>query len=230
MGRTGIIMGFFFVSVTTFSILEQQQHTGTRITKGKPEPVTLSQIVSPEHSNSAKPDDYMSDELCCDDVVVQNIGSYSDLKRELNIEKQQIDDLKKMQASLDQQLYKAYQHKQSIEKISKAYVSERSQYEINRAQVAVDFALENWVKHDAQIDHLAKLNSKYRLNYLPDSNRAYRMNQVLTKEMRSKDKLRAATDARIQYLNEIYRRQNAYLQQKLRPSVRRNVALMPVYR
>lgn len=228
MGRTGIIMGFFVISATTFSILENMQHvdrlrvSNTQLPIAEPAPV----IARSDTINNSTP--YISDELCCTEVDVKH-SSLIDLKRELSSEQHDLDELKKLQKFVDKQLLTVYQRQHQIEKIAHQYGSEQAQQALKNSNISVGTALRKWAEHNAQIEYLARINSRDRLKYIPDATTGYLLNESMNKDKRANDYVRAALNIRLQYLNEVYRQQNLYLQRHTNPSAWRSVANLPAY-
>jgi len=222
MGKTGIIMGVFFVTAATFSVLENQRHREQAALPQPMQPITES-ITDPLPD---KIPDFVHDET----RVSLQPNPARELQQALKLEQQEIGKLKDIQQSLDRQLLAVYQKNQQIERLEAQNQQHVIQSDRLRATRSVDQALRDWAEHDAEINRLAVKNSSMRQYYLPEEeSEGYALNKAMTAKRKAQDKQRAAVDARIRYLNEVYQRQQKYYRARIRSRAYQRGAPLPVY-
>ena len=224
MGKTGIIMSAFFVTATTFSVVENRQHLEQAAMVPVAQPI-IESITENPRPNQAPPD-FEHDETKI--PLVSN--PMDELKQAIKLEGKEIGKLKEMQQLFDQQLLAVYQKNKQIEWLEAQNQQHAEHSQRVDATRSVDQALKDWSEHEMAIKRLALKNSSLRQQYLPEEeNEGYALNKTLTEKHRAQDKQRAAIDARIRYLNEVYRRQQRYYQRRISPRAYQRASPLPVY-
>ena len=212
MEKSSLIMGIFFAATSSYTIFENQQHIANF---SQPDLYPISDAFAKISDPIVLPPPVdISSEFCCDQSLVTN--PFDDLKNALKRETFELKRLQQTQSAYNQQLKSVYEANYQVRGLESNLKGQQYLQKGQEAKKVIDHAIQNWAVHEAEINQLAAKNSSYRQHYLKEEeNIGYALNLSMNAERRKKDSQRAAIDARIQYLNELYRHQQSFMQKKM---------------
>jgi hypothetical protein len=212
MEKSSAIMGVFFAVTSSYTIFENESHLAQQL--GPKINTIADQVADVSVPILLPPPKDISSELCC--LEDGQTDYVYELKNSVRLQQGKIATLREAEQRYNQQLQQVYESGARLEELEKKAKSQKFAEEIRASNAAIQNGIKNWVSNDKQINLLAAKNSSYRQQYLADDeNVGLVLNNAMTEKRKQTDKQRAAVDSRIRYLNEVYRRQQAFMHQKL---------------